>query len=754
VAPETPHAKVSVIVPLYNVAEYIRQTMSSLLQQALRDVEFILIDDGSTDTTVSLIESMAATDPRIRLTKQDNRGPSAARNHGLRLAHGDYICFVDADDIMPHDALTVMYDAAQKYNADIVTGDTRRFRGEKTWPMPTYVKYGVTTPGPKTLRTHPELMYAIGPCAKLFQRELVGNTFFPENIRLGEDQPFVLSAYERATLIYTVDAIVYYYRQREGASPSLTQHAINQPLDALDDLYEMLRLTRVTLTEPRLFNFYLTRVMSADIWPRVRAAIKSHDAVLQIKILDSLRSWLATVDTETFRQVPELYRRPLRGLVKTGHHLRARAVPSAIRLIASILSRMNPSSYKNLVTDGHIAPIRPRRLRRTIRATVSTVWTFGVKYIMYPLLVLLPPRKTVVFASNKSGALTGNLKFLRDGMKNYPGWRVAVYSKPASKSAVRTVRLFHALARSSVVFLDDYYAQLRGLHGRSGGQIVQVWHAAGAFKKFGLSSRGAADANSEDYEVATHGAYTAVICSSSEVRALYAEAFNVPTASVLPLGLPRTDVFFDEAYKARVRESLLREHPQLAHKKILLYAPTFRGMPQERSRFHLNLDLDMLAHRLGDNYALVIKLHPSVQEPLDIPERLAKFVVDLSKSADINDLLILSDVLITDYSSVIFEYALLRRPMVFFAYDVDSYLDERGFYYEYSSFVPGPIAKTTAEVADLLENGQFDLSKIDEFADRFFDYRDGKATQRILDHFLAGQAAKLSQPSAIDHTTR
>jgi len=148
------------------------------------------------------------------------------------------------------------------------------------------------------------------------------------------------------------------------------------------------------------------------------------------------------------------------------------------------------------------------------------------------------------------------------------------------------------------------------------------------------------------------------------------------------------------------------------------------------------LDLGLLHAQLGDDHVVLLRLHPFVRAAIDVPAELASFAIDASDHPEINDLLMASDVLVTDYSSVIFEYALLRRPMLFFAPDLAAYEGERGFYFDYRTGVPGPVMDTTGEIADYLRAGTVDLSRIDAFCDWAFQVADGRATERFVERVV------------------
>ena len=148
------------------------------------------------------------------------------------------------------------------------------------------------------------------------------------------------------------------------------------------------------------------------------------------------------------------------------------------------------------------------------------------------------------------------------------------------------------------------------------------------------------------------------------------------------------------------------------------------------------LDLGLLRERLGDDHVVLLRLHPFVRAAVDVPPELATFAIDASDHPEINELLMASDVLVTDYSSVIFEYALLRRPMLFFAPDLDAYEAERGFYFDYRTGVPGPVMDTTEAIAAYLRAGTVDLERIDAFRAWAFEVADGRATERFVERIV------------------
>jgi teichoic acid ribitol-phosphate primase len=139
---------------------------------------------------------------------------------------------------------------------------------------------------------------------------------------------------------------------------------------------------------------------------------------------------------------------------------------------------------------------------------------------------------------------------------------------------------------------------------------------------------------------------------------------------------------------------------------------------------------------LGDGWVVLLKLHPFVRTAIDVPRGLEDFAVDASGEADVNELMLVSDVLVTDYSSVIYEYSLLGRPILFLAPDEDAYDLERGFYFDFRADAPGPIFDTTEALAAAIRAGAHDLERVRAFAAASFDVTDGHATARLVDEVL------------------
>lgn len=297
-------------------------------------------------------------------------------------------------------------------------------------------------------------------------------------------------------------------------------------------------------------------------------------------------------------------------------------------------------------------------------------------------------------------------------------------------------RMLKEIATAQVVFLNEASNVTSCVRLRPETRLVQTWHGCGAFKKFGFSTAelgwGISGREMERYPYYKNQWLVSV--SAPEAVAAYQDAMRQPPGVIRPLGVSRTDVFFDEAYIRRAREALYAHFPQAEGKKVILFAPTFRGT--QAKAYTLQPDYAVFSQALAGEYVLVEKHHPFVKKRPGVPAQYTDFARDLTGEMEIGALLCVSDVCISDYSSLVFEYALFERPMVFFAPDLEQYFDERGFYYSYETLTPGPVCRTQEAVLDYILHleERFERRRVSEFKERFMSACDGHATERILDY--------------------
>lgn len=299
--------KVSVIMPMHNVEDFIGDSIQSLISQSLDGFEIILIDDNSTDQTGELVHNYLDKYHNIRLINNtENRGVGAARNQGLKVAKGEYIFFMDADDLLEKNALKSLYGIAKSKNSDLVVGIHEKFNSKVSQIADIFEMFPVLAEeGFKDIFETPELFYLIQCWGKLYKNELIANITFPEGINYCEDQPFTVYSYLNAHNIYLYSKSIYYYRSREGANISLTQQIYQRHLASLDDVIKILEITkdyfnRLSDSEMRnkLFTFYFNRVISWNVEPFIRHALLTNNFNSVKSIFNTLGKWIITVDKE------------------------------------------------------------------------------------------------------------------------------------------------------------------------------------------------------------------------------------------------------------------------------------------------------------------------------------------------------------------------------------------------------------------------------------------------------------------------
>lgn len=309
------------------------------------------------------------------------------------------------------------------------------------------------------------------------------------------------------------------------------------------------------------------------------------------------------------------------------------------------------------------------------------------------------------------------------------GERTVLLFEP--KHIFEWARSVYHLATSRMIFVDNYFGFLAMASFKSNVKCIQLWHAAGAIKQFGLkdpSNDGRSPRAIQRFQQ-VYDRFDHVVVGSEKMAAIFRESFGLGDDRMLRTGIPRTDFYFEEASEAIASRELEQTFPSIGEKKVILYAPTFRDEALDSAE--IMLDVNRLYEEFASEYVLLLRLHPAIQGKF--LNQYPEFVIDVSDYPDIHHLLVVTDVLVTDYSSIPFEFSLLDRPMVFFAYDLEEYEDARGFWEDYESLVPGPVVRDTESIVNVIKDNLFDYERIQVFAEEWNEYSDGASSKRLID---------------------
>lgn len=941
--------KVSVIVPVYNAAEFLAETLDTILNQTLEDIEVIAVNDGSADNSWEILEDYAARDTRMHIIDQKNGGPSAARNNGLNYAEGEYVFFFDSDDLLVEDALEIMYEKAKRMDADLVIGKYDIFNGVSL----TSVKNLDELVSQDVIDKYDKgILWTFSLSNKLFRRAIIeSNHFRFEPISYSEDGVFTMNFVHHAKMITGSDNIVFHYRRMPFAIQSsitstvnaskikdyLTAHkliylhlkqSIREEFSQYADFGELLhhedemnqymneflkkeinvllnqfykkfwQIEENTLNLLAKTIYGLLQKVNLDVYYqlaghhaeldfdhlygsydearkdcRVAAVLYGHperkeefyrclkslfvQTLIPVLIyvplgmktmMDTDEVWQENIIFIDCEEETEFYQKAL-GAASSEYIVFAEdrfsyEIGAFYRLYHNI-RKMNldvfdsvvninigdkavmcswhnraMNSMKNFRIFGDYSKrdaFLPNKMIRVdflrnlkpdfakskavlteeimqkayfaVSQKVNIVFEEGIddesfirylkasdaayfneiempssarslhdKQIQNDLVEIykklmpsklkkkenrkkrrlinwiskLPVQNKVLFYSiRKENELEGNLKAIYDSIEG----NKIVCAHMLPHDSLWKLKMYYEFATSKVIIVDDYARYLRLFPMKPEQRVIQLWHACGAFKKFGIHGTNL----SMREEKATHMQYNLVCVSAENIRQIYASAFDIDVAKVSALGVPRTDMYFDQMVIKHKQAEILEKYPEWRGKRIILYAPTFRDKNAKRSEFKPDIDFDDLSRRLGDNTVFIIAPHPVMTEKI-----LSKTYPNIQEIRDIStgDLMFVSDLMVTDYSSVIFEYALLNKPIVFYCYDKAIY--NRGFYLDYDHDLPGEIFEDYESFAGYLEHPEKQIvtEKHQKFIEKYMSACDGHSTERIagiINRYIGGQ---------------
>ena len=369
------------------------------------------------------------------------------------------------------------------------------------------------------------------------------------------------------------------------------------------------------------------------------------------------------------------------------------------------------------------------------------IWDYNTSHDLNRLFRGKNAKPTILFMSEQSEKLGTNIMSVADRMvergmdKDYN----IIYSARATVANPHYgipswLKVLWKMAQSDMIFIDDHAPILDWVFLKDDTTLVQLWHAGAGFKSSGYSRWGHTGCPAPN---GCHRQYKYGIAGSRHIAHFFSEVWGINTENVLPTGMPRMDEYLDPDYRAKKEKELLEEFPMIDGKRVILFAPTYRGKNHFDAHYPYNLiDFDRLYEFCGDDTVVLFKMHPWVSEPVPIKNEHKDKFVDVNKYPNINDLFYKTDLLITDYSSICMNNALLHKPVVFYAYDLDRFEGDRDFYYPYEETVGGPVVKTMDDLCRVFEKQDFRTDRLEAFRELHFGVFDGGAAKAMLEQVL------------------
>lgn len=353
-----------------------------------------------------------------------------------------------------------------------------------------------------------------------------------------------------------------------------------------------------------------------------------------------------------------------------------------------------------------------------------------------------PRRGRILFATDAASALRGNLACVHDaitktGENNLDVYVSARKSLWAARGLGKTIRLAYRAGTSSVIVIDDYVPELNMVRLHPDTAFIQLWHASGAFKKVGFARAGQPGGPRKGSTA--HRGYTSAIVSAEGVRKPYATAFNMSIENVHATGIPKTDRLFDNAWVRESREQTRRDLGVPGDARVTLVATTFHGHGQPTATIGAaHVDWPAVADGLPGEYVLV-KNHPFTRGMKAHYPAHAR-VIDVTHRDDIDELMAASDVVVTDFSSVIFDAAMLGKPVVYLFADTEDYEASRGFFFEAASYIWGPRANDEKSLIAAITKPTVNRAVFDAAYKRHLAACDGRATERVVNDIVLPSA--------------
>lgn len=690
----------SCVIPVYGAEKYLGKCFDSiLLSPYAHMVEVIAINDGSPDGSAAILDEYASKYSNFIAVHQANIGGAPTINKGLHLAKGQYVAIIDNDDWLSEDAIGIFYRYVMQYqdkNVDVVATHVI-----KQWASKNEIVHDVKyISSLETVVAHkkPAIMNDGMYLGKIFRKAfLQDKSIIMEPTLLYADRPFVANAMACAKHILLVPEVTYYWRQREDSNNlSITDNMYS--LDNLSDRIRSIRIMKFDL-KSKGYDYWLNTIDYFNCH-RIFWAMntKSNNINYLRNFARVTKPYFSEINLEKVTNLSDEQKFIVQTIRDYSHEEFA-----LLYLKRKLLNNVN-QKYTSL-------------FKKRILGLLSQHSENKLKHIA---LNEDFDQQLVVFESNFGKSYSGNPKYIyeellrqkrsmrvvwvyqgREKLKDIPGNVVQVHRG--------TPEYFNYLARAgywvnNIRFTVTYKPKNT--------VYLQTWHGT-PLKRLGLDievSGPEAEARESFLKESRNWDY--LLAQNEYSRQIFKRAFDVQ-GEVLVHGYPADDVLLsiseDLADKIKSKIGLPKE------KKVVLYAPTWRDDARKGSSweytFDLKMDFETMRAELSSDYVVLLRLHHLIADRLDL-SGFEDFIFDVSHYDDTTEILAISDLLITDYSSIFFDYMTTKKPVLFYMYDLDVYQTKlRGFYLNVYNDLPGPIIDNFNDLLIAIKNVE-SLSRI------------------------------------------
>ncbi|HIH1381292.1 TPA: bifunctional glycosyltransferase/CDP-glycerol:glycerophosphate glycerophosphotransferase [Staphylococcus pseudintermedius] len=708
----------TVIIPTFNAESYIEETIKSLKKQTYPYFNLIIINDGSTDRTDSKLQSaLEMYGKEVEYIKlNQNLGHAYARNAGISKVRTPYFVFLDADDtLMPYTVETYMNYVSQ---SDLVFSKIDNF----TLNLPIQNLDSALVIEQGDVRGNEALILKQHSASNFVFRTDIVKQFdiaFDTTLTHYADWPFLID-YLKHISTYTLMQGLPFYQRGEVYDPFLKQPFSNHSFT--DFFPEYVRAFKVALE--RSFNGNIQQFLLNHMLTTIRKEMDpSHKNVQQRYIqTQHLLSDVASILRPLIKKDKSLLLKI--EMLLLGRKLYKLAWKTNqfryfIRLMKSILLRR---------PHYHLAKYRLFNSPKSVQNNTIVFESFGGKnYSDSPKYVYEYMKKTYpqlnyywIFKDINDTTIPNDIQKIQKGSSDY-----------------------YKIFKKARVWVSNSRLPLY-LEKKPNQTYIQTWHGtplkrlANDMKQVRLPET-TTELYKRNFYAATRR-WDYLISPNPYSTEIFQSAFWMAPNKILETGYPRNDILVNHANDTILLQSIKEELNIPKDKKVLLYAPTWRDDEYKEAghyTFDLPFDLQQFYEQFGDTHVILLRMHYFISNQLSLKD-YEDFAIDVSNYNDISRLYLISDCLITDYSSVLFDYGILKRPQLFFPYDIEKYATElRGFYIDYHNDLPGPIYTDPDALIEGLKNIELIREtyqdQIEAFHQRFCSMENGRAAQYIGD---------------------
>lgn len=733
-------SKVSVIVPYHKGPSYLEECVKSIEKQGLSDLEILIVDDRDGH---DVPESVLAAEHVRHIMLEEEFGAkgtqeipvrpfgvAVARNIGVRYASGDYLYFLDADDYLWENALARLVKLADEKRAKVVTGN--RY---STWFRPISFTFdkadadtkidGIVPLQGKTLKNVLNRRFTMQHL--LIQKEYYDSMKFEfdEYNTFYSDVPVVARIFAGAAGDTWADGgSIYVWRRRNDPvhMPALCQQKGKRRSGEFIEAYEEACKCLEDAGGPQ--KAYLLGALN---WWLCRFTLRKFPRQIKGKRAVRYTNNLQKIKDEEFRQMNKRFRFVQRmelKCIRKGNYRMAALTGKLVhiwRKKCGIFGK--PIQYWRFLDKLVFQKMHIRKDWVFVESFFGKSYSDSPKYLYEYLYDKYRDQYRFIWCLNRrTGEVKGHPSICRRHSLRY-----VYYTARAKYFICNTRQPAWFKKRKETIF-------------------VETWHGTPLKKlAFDLEDIHAVSQDHKKLFYIQSKEWDYLVSANRFSTDVFERAFCFPREKIIETGYPRNDILYSE-HAGRIAEEVKRELGIPEGKRVILYAPTWRDnqfYDKAKYKFTLMLDLERMRREFGNDSVLLLRTHYYIADRLDL-SGLEDFVYNGSDYGDVSRLYLASDICITDYSSVFFDFANLKRPLLFFAYDFEDYKEElRGMYLDMEKELPGPVVQTNDELVDALrhldEVTEQYRERYEQFYEKFCHIDDGKAAERVVQAVFGGR---------------